>query len=90
VNYQYGYKYLCQKNTFSMLNELFKKIIDYWISSSAFFSISRMQLSGRYYFFSGLPGTTAIFRPEGNIPFFSTAPTTMFFSEPSCPLDASL
>jgi hypothetical protein len=26
--------------------------------------------------FSGLSGTTAIFRPEGNIPFFSTAPTS--------------
>jgi len=33
-----------------------------------------MQISERYCFFSGLSGTTAIFRPEGNIPFFSTAP----------------
>jgi hypothetical protein len=32
-----------------------------------------MRYIGSYYFFSGLSGTTAIFRPEGNIPFFSTA-----------------
>jgi hypothetical protein len=37
--------------------------------------------SGRYYFFSGLSGTTAIFRPEGNTPFFSTAPTSKQLSD---------